>query len=409
MKKILNILCGMFIMLLAVSCSEELLVDETLDNVSSGAVLRNLGITNNLDSADLSSTYSIVLEAQDAQGGRLLSEVRVNVGFNDINDEGTDTVAVSLFSTILASAFNETSPTTNGLPVATFTVTLGELVTHVGTSSGNYSVGDDFVIDFEMELTDGRIFNLSNATQDVTRTGAFSYFNAQFRYSATVKDPNRLTVTDIDVSGESSGQLRQNTIDTVFVTFDRSESDIITFPTITSVSALGNTDDNIGAFTLWDDEDNDDDLIYFFLYTAGAAAADTIDFVIQDGISVAGFPSYTKRLKKAFVIDNAIAASLISESTIEDDEIASLALTFDFGEELAGDSIMFSVDAGGQFDNFMVKQKVEEGDESSVLTFTPRLGDLRLALQNLTFDVTLTGAKDVAGNEVDQTISVDIL
>ena len=80
MRKYINKIFGSVLLLLLVACSEELIVDEVIDNVSSGAVLRNLGENNDLDIANLNSTYTILLEAQDASNGNLLSEVRVNGG-----------------------------------------------------------------------------------------------------------------------------------------------------------------------------------------------------------------------------------------------------------------------------------------------------------------------------------------
>lgn len=167
------------------ACDEEKLIDEVDAAVTSGAVLRNLGETNNLDSANAASSYSIILEAQDAQNGALLSEVRVLVGYDDDDGSGSGDITQTLFQTIPASSFsvaNAPAGVTNGLPVSTFTITLGEALAHVGISQADINGGDDISVYFEMVLTDGRVFNFDNATGDVTRTGTFSYFNAQFRY-----------------------------------------------------------------------------------------------------------------------------------------------------------------------------------------------------------------------------------
>ncbi|MEL7003970.1 MAG: hypothetical protein AAFN93_14705, partial [Bacteroidota bacterium] len=257
MRKNINILLSMLAIFFVQSCSEELIVDDVISGVESGGVLRNLGETNDLDIEVMTSTYSIILEAQDAQGGSLLSEVRVNVGYNDNDDTGIDTMAVSLFSTIPAASFNETSPTTNNLPVATFSTTLADLMTHVGASAGDIASGDAFVIDFEMVLTDGRIFNLGNATGDVTRTGRFSYFNSQFRYTATIGDPQRLVLEDLSVADDNGlGILREDDVDTVFLTFDRSDAFAIS-PTITRLSTAGETDDTIGPLVQLTGDDDD--------------------------------------------------------------------------------------------------------------------------------------------------------
>ncbi len=167
------------------ACEEETLVDEIDAATTSGAILRNLGETNNLDSSDASSSYSIMLEAQDPQNGALLSEVRVLIGFDDDDGTGSPDIVETLFQTIPASTFsvaNAPAGNTNGLPVATFTVTLSEALAHLGITQSDITVGDDLAVYFEMVLTDGRVFNRANATSDITRTGTFSFFNAQFRY-----------------------------------------------------------------------------------------------------------------------------------------------------------------------------------------------------------------------------------
>ncbi|MTI21457.1 hypothetical protein E1176_10550 [Fulvivirga sp. RKSG066] len=401
MKYILQSLFVTLLLIVAASCSEEKLVNEIIDGVETGAVIRNLGEVNALDSADLSSTYTIELEVQDGAEGSLLQEVRVNVGFADQDDIGTDTVAISTFETISAAEFNETSA--NGLPKATFSATLNELANHVGTSAGNFSVDDVFLIDFELVLTDGRVFNLSNATSDVTRTGRFSYFNSQFRYAPVIQDPNRVEIVEFSLGAKSNGRLMAGAQDTVFVTF--SDGNLITDPTITRVSAGGNTDDVQGVWT----QSTDDEDVYFFVYTAGAANADTVSFSFNGAEIVSGFPSYTQTFKNAFIIDNVITASVAdSEVIVQNGQIDKVSLTFDFGEPLAGDSVSYDV-SSAQFDDFVVEKPVVAGSQMLILTFTPTIGGSKIPNQILNFDVVITGAKDETGNEASENLSITLL
>lgn len=416
MKKFINILFGMLAIVLIQACSEELVVDDVLNNVTSGAVLRNLGESNNLDIQVPSSTYSIILEAQDAQQGRLLSEVRVKVGFNDVDDEGTDTVALSLFRTIPAASFNETSPTTNGLPVATFSTTLSELLTHIGSSIGDISAGDIFVIDFEMLLTDGRIFNVANATGNVTRTGVFSYFNAQFQYTPTVGDPQRLVLDDISVADDNGlGILKAGDVDTVFLQFDRSTA-FLTAPTITRTSAVGATDDTIGPLVQLTGDDAD---TYYFLYTAGASAVDTISFSVSGGAVTAGLPMATEDLDDAYIIDNIAPAAKIGDRSVvlnDTSFIASISLELLFAEPLGQDTVVFTVRSNNaDFDDLTVTTVIAAETESFTLTFVPTSSGALIPDGGLDFDIITdegvtegAGIIDLVGNQTSRTYSVEI-
>ncbi|MBC6409807.1 MAG: hypothetical protein GDA51_01670 [Ekhidna sp.] len=421
-KSILKIL-GLSILLM-VSCTEELIVDEVIDSVESGGALRNLGVTNKLDIANGTSTYAITLEAQDATGGDLLKEVRVNVGFNDIDGKGTDTTALSLFNTISAASFNETTEeTTHKLPVATFTVTLNELVGHINSTFSNISSGDDFIIDFEMVLTDDRVFNLGNATTDVTRTGNFSYFNAQFRYTAKVGDPQRLVLSEISTDNANKlGILKSGDIDTVMLTFDRKDAFVVD-PTITRISVAGASDDVVGPLVKYpsDDEDKDDEGKYYFLYTAGASEVDTIDFRISDGATVAGFEMKTDTLETAYIIDNKSPEMKVGATSVSTDGNGKflnvrLELTL---EALGKDTVDFEISATSPpdpaFDTQKITKTISQGDQTVVLEFVPQVNGTAIDQQGLTFNIETdpeggsgAGIRDLIGNEAPQTLQVSI-
>ena len=418
MKKHILTLLGLSI-LLFMSCSEELIVDEVIDSVESGGALRNLNVSNNLDIADGTSTYAIILEAQDATGGDLLQEVRVNVGFNDRDNQGTDTTALSLFRTIPAASFNETTTrTTHKLPVATFTVTLNELVGHINSTLGEISSGDDFIIDFEMVLTDGRVFNSGNATGDITRSGTFSYFNSLFRYTAKVGDPQRLVLEGIEIKdeNESGGRLRNDDRDTVFLTFDRDVATFQTTPTITRISAEGATDDNVGTLTKSGDDD-----VWFFVYTAGASVADTVDFAVSGGETVAGFAMKNDTIKSAYIIDNEspkISVGATSVSADGNGKFLNVRLELTF-EALDRDMVTFVISAttppSPAFDTQEITRNISKGDQIVVLEFVPQVDGAAIDEQGLTFNIetdpaggTGAGIKDLVGNEASERLEVSI-
>lgn len=412
MKKYIILLTSLFGFF---ACSEDTLVTDLIDDVENGAVLRNLGETNSLDSAERSSTYSISLEAQDATGGSLLEEVLVSVGYVEIEGDVRDTTDVTPFRTISAQEFNEVSD--NNLPQTTFSTTFGELLDHVGAPAANFEVGDLFLIDFEMRLTDGRSFNLSNATEDVSRTGRFSYFNAQFQYAPVIQDPQRVEITELVLGETANGRLAEEQQDTVFVRFSDALLDDVGLPTVTVISAEGFTDGGIiqtlTRFTedeFQGDDIDEDDHIYFLIYEGGAADADTISFSFNGALSTEGFPSFTEVFDNAFIIDNEISASVsFTEVEVENGLIDEVLITFNFGEALVDSTLTYSV-SSDEFEDFTLEQEVTAGATTTTLTFRPldMDGD-PIPSQALDIEIILTGARDEVGNEIDDTIDVTLL
>lgn len=394
MKNLLYTLLAGFVIISIQSCSEEKLVDEVIDQTEAGGALRNLGETNSLDLRDMSSTYEIILEAQDAQGGDLLSEVRVLVGF--IDDDGANSVAQTQYASLPASAFGGTDLTTHNLPVITFSATLQELVSHAGLSSGEYDEGDAFDVDFQQVLTDGRVFDVSNATGDIVRTGRFSYFNAQFGYTPAIDDPSLLKLTDISVADQIVNSSAANTVTLVF------DEEFITAPTITRTSAGGNTDDVVGALTQVEGS------TYSFSYTPGAAAADTISFTVAGGESTAGVTMASVTLDDAYIVDNvAPVASSISSSTATSGGVyTSITLTVTTSEEIDGEAT-FAI-SSGSFDTETITTSGGDDGDTFVLTFVPASGDNAVSASSLSLTVTPSESTDIAGNEFTSAISVSI-
>lgn len=154
------------------------------DTVTSGAVLRTISATGSLDMFDLTSPLSFTIQEQDAEGGALLDRVEITGSFKDNNtpsDDDGDSVSGVALATIPASEFG----TTDGLPSFEYSLTLSEFLTALGINIIQILPGDQFIVDMELFLTDGRSFKNEDTTGNVS---GGSFFSSPYRYTETVDD-----------------------------------------------------------------------------------------------------------------------------------------------------------------------------------------------------------------------------
>ncbi|MGS2740223.1 hypothetical protein [Sinomicrobium sp. M5D2P17] len=192
MKKYPNTL--QFLCLLSVfifSCDGDKTVDMVYNEMTRGAILRTIDIESdetpyNYDTSQFeNSSFTIVLEEMDYEDGTLLQEVRAYIRFQDNTDlestldEGISTDEV-LFTTIPASEF---ATGDDGLPRYTFSITVDEMIATTGIDITEVKGGDNWIASFELELTDGRIFNKS--TVGATVSGG-AYFASPFTYTINI-------------------------------------------------------------------------------------------------------------------------------------------------------------------------------------------------------------------------------
>ncbi|MEZ4811584.1 MAG: hypothetical protein R2819_14585 [Allomuricauda sp.] len=173
MKKLKKHITLLFFVAIALSCSEEKLIDEVYDQTTRGLVLRTVTIPNaTFDFFDTSAPWAVTLEVQDKENGTLLSSVDVYASFVDDGTAGTE----ALVTTVPASSF---SPGPFGFPRGDVAITLGETLTALGLVEGDYDSADSFSIRLVANLTDGRAFT-NNANGTVT---GGSFFSSPFAYS----------------------------------------------------------------------------------------------------------------------------------------------------------------------------------------------------------------------------------
>jgi len=181
MKKIVKTLLSLVLVVSINSCSDSNnVIDEVLDH-ETGAVLRTLEVhSNTLNSSDSSTEFSVSVEEQDAEDGALLKAVHVHVSIKDLSPGNGTTVA----NDILVKSFDASQFTDgpHGLPRATISATFGESVAAMGLSDTQYEPGDLFVYVLKLELTDGRVFDDTNAGGIIT--GGF--FASPFKYNALI-------------------------------------------------------------------------------------------------------------------------------------------------------------------------------------------------------------------------------
>lgn len=183
MKKINKIVALCFSAIVLSCSSDDNAIDTLFDNISRGAVLRTVDvISGSFNVFDDSSEFIIELEEQDLENGGLLESVDVRATFIDNFDDMIDnSVASTAVTSIPASAF---APGPFGLPRTTFSITLSEVRTALGLQSDQLNGGDQFNMEFVLNLTDGRSFTYTDVSGAV-QSGSF--FRSPFRYGVGVK------------------------------------------------------------------------------------------------------------------------------------------------------------------------------------------------------------------------------
>lgn len=168
------------------SCTEaDNVIDEVTDGTTRGAVLRTVQVVSNeLPIGTDGAAFAVDLEIQDVENGDLVETMDVFVSFRDntIAEGGTDfSKAEVAIGTVPRSAFAQ-GPI---LPRTSYSLGLAAMQSALGLADSNVDGGDQFVIRFELVLTDGRTFSRVNNTATITG----SFFASPFVYTATVVCP----------------------------------------------------------------------------------------------------------------------------------------------------------------------------------------------------------------------------
>lgn len=190
MKKMRYIVLGVLGLIFGMSsCStDDKIVDEVLNNVGTGAILRTLSQTNDLVYNDderafnPSSKYTLVIEEQDAQGGNLLESMEVYVKFNATDAERfPEKGREVLLEKLSVSDFSEGD---RELPVTTVSYSSKVLVEALGIDESKIQGEDRFEFRLVLTLTNGEVYTNTDVGGPVS---GGSYFSSPFEYFPTIK------------------------------------------------------------------------------------------------------------------------------------------------------------------------------------------------------------------------------
>lgn len=169
------------------SCTEgDKAIEEVFEEVDRGAVLRTSELRNDeFLISDLNSSVTLVLEEMDVKDGGLLQSVTVFLSFIDRTPEnGSLQLPEKAIEEIEKGRF-ESSP--NGLPLLRYSLSFQEALEKLSLSIGQVSCKDEFVLRFDLNLSDGRRFSTSNSSSLVI--GSYTFFSSPFTYSIPVVEP----------------------------------------------------------------------------------------------------------------------------------------------------------------------------------------------------------------------------
>jgi len=174
MKKVIYKYLSVLVIFGLTGCSsDDKTIDKVFDGVETGAFLRIVESSgSSLNKADTSSSASVTFEF-DGQDPKTLATVNFTIEFTDNDSEdGADESAgpVAIGSTLTPADF-ETSDF--GLPIASFSYTLGEALGALGLTADQINGGDRFTLGMTVTLTDGRSFGPGDANGNVAALGGF--------------------------------------------------------------------------------------------------------------------------------------------------------------------------------------------------------------------------------------------
>lgn len=158
----------------------------TIEQVERGSIIRSV----QFNSKDIfvnqpDSAFNLDIEQQDIEGGDLLESVVVYLSFIDnTNENGNNNVSKFLFEELPASSFSNGS---NNYPVRNITYTYAQLLDASGLTIAQTACKDQFRLDLELRLTDGRVFQNNNSANGVVQT--ISFFKSPFSYLINIVEP----------------------------------------------------------------------------------------------------------------------------------------------------------------------------------------------------------------------------
>ncbi len=192
MKRIINkiIILGITIGIVSSCESNEKIVDQILEEVGTGAILRTRGQNNALVYNDVTKTfapdseYALTIEEQDVEGGDLLQSVDIYVRYQDNSTTEAGSVDISTQEVLLQSlSATDFTLGERDLPETSVSYTSTELVTTTGIDEALVVGKDRFEFRLVLTLTNDEVYTNTDVGGPVS---GGSYFSAPFEYFPVV-------------------------------------------------------------------------------------------------------------------------------------------------------------------------------------------------------------------------------
>lgn len=174
--KIKKILFLTFATIALWSCSDD---DSNViaDDFDNGAVIEIVGTANNsIVSNTLDGGLTTTLEYRDAENGVLLDVLNVYITFLDNTENAGDSTNAIVRQEVLLRTVASTdfSIGQDGFPRHTLIVTTQDFLSITNNSLDGIASGDEYIVRFEIILTDGRIFSINNTGSNGGLTSDFN-------------------------------------------------------------------------------------------------------------------------------------------------------------------------------------------------------------------------------------------
>lgn len=166
------------------SCSSD---DEnnvpSINDLDNGALVEVVTTANStIFNNNLDGSLDTVVEYRDSENGSLLDDFNIYITFIDNSENTGDSTNAIVNQEVLLRTVEPTEFTLgqDGFPRHNLIITTEDLLAITDNSLDGIAAGDEFIVRFELVLTDGRIFSENN-------TGSNGGLTSDFRIFLTVQ------------------------------------------------------------------------------------------------------------------------------------------------------------------------------------------------------------------------------
>ncbi len=180
--KIKKILSFIIITVAIYSCSsDDGNVIPILDTLDNGAIIEVVSTSNNvIFNNNLDGSLNTIVEYRDAENGSLLDDLNVYITFLDNTDSSGDSTNAIVNQEVLLRTVESTEFTIgeDSFPRHNLIITTQDFLTITNNSLDGIATGDEYIVRFELILTDGRIFSVNNIANNGGLTTDFNIITA---------------------------------------------------------------------------------------------------------------------------------------------------------------------------------------------------------------------------------------